>query len=268
MAGPGYRAVMQVRRAAIAACCLIFAGCANAIVKPGVTPPATPTHDALLVLPGFGYGGAGETAFRSLAPAMAADGLDLYLPTFISRSGLAESRERLQRFVREQRLDRYERVHVFAFLAGGWTFNPLAERDVLPNVSTVIYDRSPYQERAPRVARENVPLLTWVRYGNVVFDVAKTPYAPLMNPDIKIGLVVETVPTKFIQRFADSARRQGPYNFTCGAFNQRYDDCMYVALNHNELYAQFAKVWPEVRSFVKAGHFTASANRTAPDLPR
>jgi hypothetical protein len=259
---------MSVGRAVIAACCLLFAACANAIVKPGVTPTAKPAQDALLVLPGFGYGGAGEHAFRSLAPSMAADGIDLYLPTFISRSGLPESRARLDQFVRAQRLDRYERVHVFAFLAGGWTFNPLAEKDVLPNLSTVIYDRSPYQERAPRVALERLRLLTWLRYGSVVFDVARTPYAPLTSPDIKVGLVVETVPTKFIQRFRDSARRHGPYDFTCGAFNQRYDDCMYVALNHNQLYPQFAQIWPEVRAFVRAGRFTTSANRTAPDLSR
>ena len=254
-------------RAAIAAWCLSFAACATAIVKPAVTP-ATPAQDALLVLPGFGYGSAGEEAFRSLASSMAADGIDLYLPTFISRSGLQKSRERLDEFVRAQRLERYQRVHVFAFLAGGWTFNPLAERDVLPNLSTVIYDRSPYQERAPRVASENLPLLAWMRYGRVVFDVANTPYPPLTNSDIKVGLVVETVPTTFIRRFADTARRQGPYDFTCGAFKQRYDDCMYVALNHTDLYAQFATIWPDVRAFVQGGRFTTSANRMAPDLPR
>jgi hypothetical protein len=259
---------MRISRAAITACCLFFTACASAIVKPNVTPSVTPPHDALLVLPGFGYGDAGEKAFRSLAPSMAADGLDLYLPTFISRSGLEHSRERLNRFVREQRLDRYERVHVFAFLAGGWTFNPLADKDALPNLATVVYDRSPYQERAPRIALERLRLLTWVRYGSVVFDVARTPYPPLTNPDIRVGLVVETVPTKLIRRFADAARRQGPYDFACNALNQRFDDCMYVPLSHTDIYGRFAEIWPEVRSFVRAGHFTTSADRTAPDLPR
>ena len=260
---------MRVTRAAILiTCCTVLTACASAIVKPAVTPAARPATDALLVLPGFGYGRAGEEAFRSLAPSIAAAGLDLYLPTFISRSGLEESRERLHQFVREQRLDRYERVHVFAFLAGGWTFNPLAEMTSLPNLSTVVYDRSPYQERAPRIARERLRLLTWLRYGSVVFDVAKTPYAPLTTPDVRVGIVVETVPTSFIKRFADAARKQGAYDFSCGGFNQRYDDCMYVALSHNQLYTQFAQVWPEVREFLRAGRFTPSANRTPPALER
>lgn len=259
---------MHLARLAVVACCVYSVGCANAIVRPTVTP-SKPAADALLVLPGFGYSRAGEHAFRSLAPSMTAEGIDLYLPTFVSRSGLEESRERLRRFVRDNRLDRYERVHVFAFIAGGWTFNPLVETDALPNLSTVVYDRSPYQERAPGIALEKLRFLTWLKYGSVVFDVARTPYAPITAPGVRVGLVVETMPTSFIRRFATSARRHGPYHFECDAFRQRYDDCLYVAMNHDELYARFAEVWPEVRSFIRTGRFTSAANRTPPaaDMP-
>ena len=157
-------------------------------------------------------------------------------------------------------------MHVFAFIAGGWTFNPIADGELLPNLATVIYDRSPYQERAPRVAMERLRFFTWLKYGSVVFDVAKTPYAPLQTPDIKVGLVVETAPTAFIKRFAADARRQGPYEFACDAFKQRYDDCVYVAMSHNELYTSFAAVWPDVRTFIKTGRFTEAANRTPPPV--
>ena len=232
-------------RLAVVTCCLSSVACANAITRPAVAP-SKPASDALLVLPGFGYSRAGEHAFRALAPALAADGVDLYLPTFVSRSGLDESRERLRGYIRENGLGRYARVHVFAFIAGGWTFNPLAETGVLPNLSTVVYDRSPYQERAPGIAREKLRFLTWLRYGPVVFDVARTSYAPLTEPGVRVGLLVETEPTSFIRRFAKAAGRQGPYEFECGAFRQRYDDCLYVAMNHDELYLRFAEVWPEV----------------------
>lgn len=254
---------MDLTRLAVVACCACFVACANAIVGPTLAPSKVPA-DALLVLPGFGYSREGEHAFRSLAPSITAEGIDLYVPTFVSRPGLGESRSRLQRFIRDNRLDRYERVHVFAFIAGGWTFNPLADSDALPNLSTVVYDRSPYQERAPRVALEKLPLLTWVRHGPVVFDLARTAYTPLTASSVRVGLVVETVPTSFIRRFATSARRYGPYHFECDAFGQRYDDCLYVAMNHNELYARFALVWPEVRWFIRTGRFTPPANRTPP----
>jgi hypothetical protein len=255
---------MHPARLAVLACCVSSVACAQAIVRPAVAPSA-PAADALVVLPGFGYSRTGEQALRSIAPAMAADGIDLFLPTFVSRSGLEESRARIQRFWRENKLDRYERVHVFAFIAGGWTFNPLAEGEALPNLATVVYDRSPYQERAPRIAQQKLPSLTWVKYGDVVFDVARTPYAPLTAPGVRVGLVVETLPTSFIRRFQTSARRLGPYHFECDAFGQRYDDCLFVAMSHDELYARFAEVWPELRSFIRTGRFTSAANRTPPD---
>ena len=258
-----YRAVMSLARLVIVVCCVSSVACAHAIVRPAVTP-AKPAGEALLVLPGFGYGRSGERAFRQLASSMAADGLDLYLPTFVARGGLEESRTRLLRFIREQRLDRYERVHVFAFIAGGWTFNPLVERNALPNLATVVYDRSPYQERAPAIATERLPFLTWMKYGSVVSDLARTRYAPLDAPGVRVGILVETAPTRFLTRFADAAKRLGPYRFECHELDQPYDDCFYVALNHNELYARFAEVWPEVRTFIRTGRFTESADRLAP----
>jgi hypothetical protein len=153
---------------------------------------------------------------------------------------------------------------VFAFIAGGWAFNPIIGTGALPNLSTVVYDRSPYQERAPRVARDTLPLLAWAKFGPVIFDVARTPYPPAAAAGVHVGLMVETVPTAFIKRFARTAEREGPYHFECDGFGQRNDDCLYVALDHHELYVRFAEVWPEVLSFIRTRSFTTAANRTPP----
>ncbi len=248
---------------AIAGTCACLAACANPIVRPSLSP-ARPAEDALLVLPGFGYGRAGEKALRSLAASMAAEGVDLYVPVYLSRSGLIESRATLRRFMRDRRLDRYRRLHVFAFVAGAWTFNPLVESQGLPNLATVVYDRSPFQERAPRIASEKLRVLTWVRYGSPVFDLARTPYAPLTAPAAKVGLMVETTATSFIERHQTTARGYGPVHFECGAFMQRYDDCLYLPMNHDELYVRFAEIWPEILSFIRNGRFSSTADRTPP----
>ena len=186
--------------------------------------PATPRTEAFVVLRGFGYGGDGERALRALEPAIAAQGMDLYVPDYISRSGLDDSRKKLQRFIQD-RLARYQRLHVFAFIAGGWTLNPLVETGGVPKLATVIYDRSPLQERAPRIADEKLHFLTWVRYGSPVFDLARTPYPPL-TADVRVGLIVETSPTGFIRDHEQTARSYGPFRFACDAFAQRHDDCM------------------------------------------
>ena len=237
--------------------------CAGHMVKPALSA-SKPNADALLVLPGFGYSRSGEKSLRALAPAMAGDGIDLYVADFVTRSGLVESRAKLDRFIHENRLERYERLHVFAFIAGAWTFNPLMVRDRLPNLTSVVYDRSPLQERAPGIAADKLRLLAWVKYGSTVFDVATTPYPPLAAPAVHVALMVESRPTAFIRRYEKPARERGPFRFECDAFHQRYDDCLYLPMNHDELYVRFAETWPELRAFIRSGHFTSAADRTPP----
>jgi hypothetical protein len=252
-----------VRQVAIVAACVFLGGCAGQ-VRPDLSATA-PRSEALLVLPGFGYSRHAAQTLRELSAQMRDEGFDLYVPTYISRGGLDKSGERLQRFLREQRLDRYDRVHVFAFLAGGWTLNPLVEAQQLPNLATVVYDRSPLQERAARIATDDLHLLTWLRYGSPVFDFAGTPYPPLDKPAVNVGLVVETRPTAFMRRHKGAARRYGPFAFDCDRFLQPHRDCAFLAMNHSDVYLRFAEVWPEVRTFIRTGRFTGDANRTPPD---
>jgi hypothetical protein len=248
-------------RLVICAISVCVAACAGSIRTSGLPSKG---RDAFLILPGFGYGRAAETTLRSLTSSMAVEGLDLYVPAYVARSGLSGSRAKLQRFIRDRRLDQYERVHVFAFIAGAWTFNPMVENEGLPNLATVIYDRSPLQERAPRIAADKLRFLAWVRYGCTVFDVATTPYTPLTSAKVKVGLMIETAPTSFIRRFEKAARGYGPFRFECDAFAQRHDDCIYVPINHNELYERFPEVWPELLAFIRTGRFSGGANRTPP----
>lgn len=245
---------------------LTLAACAGAVIRPVVRPAQMET-EALLVLPGFGYNRDGERALQALADVVGREGMALFVPTYISRGGLDDSRRNLARFFATHQLGRYSRVHVFAFIAGAWTFNPMVEAATLPNLATVIYDRSPYQERAPRIADDTLHFLTWLRYGSPVFDVARTPYPPLTRPDVRTALLVETIPTDFIRKREAKALAYGPLRFECDAFGQRYDDCAYVALNHDELYVNVAKLWPDVLAFIRGGRFTAAADRTPPAGP-
>jgi hypothetical protein len=258
---------VQVGRRFVALAVLVLCGsgvsCAQTIVRPSVTVTA-PAADALLVLPGFGYTREGERAIRSLAPSLAADGIELFVPTYIARGGLDDSRDRLRQFIRQQPLDRYRQVHVFAFIAGGWTINPLLEAGELPNLATVVYDRSPMQERAARIADEKMHLLTWLRYGSPVFDLARTPYPSLTRETVRVALVVETMPTSFMRRQAATARSYGPMRFECDQFSQRYDDCAFMPFSHDDMYRRFPDVWPQVKAFIRSGRFTGDATRTPP----
>jgi hypothetical protein len=97
-----------------------------------------------------------------------------------------------------------------------------------------------------------------------VFDIARLPYPSIASPDARVGLLVETSPTSFIRKREKLARSYGDFQFDCEAFGQAHDDCMFVNLNHDELYQRFAEVWPDVLSFVRTGRFTPTANRAPP----
>lgn len=194
---------------------------------------------------------------------MREEGFDLYVPDYVTRAGLEASREKLRRFIQKERLGRYQRVHVFAFIAGAWTLNPIAS-DALPNLASVVYDRSPYQERAPRIATDRLRLLSRLRHGRIIADLAREPYVPLTRSGVRIGLIIETVPTSFVRRYAKTAASYGPFSFSCDDFRQTYDDCSFIALDHAALYTRFPEVWPEVRAFIRGARFSAAADRTPP----
>ena len=231
-------------------------------------PSSTGAREALLVLPGFGYGRAGERVLRKVGEQMAEEGLDLYVPTYVRRAGLDDSRSALREFLAEHRLERYERTHVFAFIAGAWTLNPLLGEGALDNLQSVVYDRSPYQERAPRIADDKLHFVTWLRYGSPVFELARSPYPPLEEEAVRVALLIETQPTPFIEFFEKTARSYGPYQFGCDSFGQRFDDCAYLALDHEEMYERFDEVWPEVLRFIRVGRFGPQADRTPPTAER
>jgi hypothetical protein len=236
----------------------LIASCARSVPR----DPAR--RDALLVVPGFGYDDDAARAIRATDKAFAAEGIDLFVAGYLRRKGIAASRDALLEIYREQGLDRYERVHVFAFIAGSWTLNPALADGQMPNVATVIYDRSPYQERAPRIAMDRLRIPTRLFYGNVLFDVARAPYPPLDPGRRRVGILVETRPTGFIKRFAGTAAKYGPFDFRCNAFSLRYDDCAYIDMSHDDLYVKFSRVVPEIVGFIRNGRFTAGANRAPP----
>ena len=250
----------RIARALVAAVSLaLLAGCSRS-----ARLPDPPRRDALLVVPGFGYDDKARRVISSTKNALAAEGIDLVVAEYLRRKGLGASRDALLEIYRERGLDRYDRVHVFAFIAGSWTLNPALADGQMPNVASIIYDRSPYQERAPRIAMDRLRIPTRLFYGNVLFEVARAAYPPLEKRDRRIGILVETRATGFLRRFAWTAERYGTFDFRCDAFAQPYDDCVYIDMNHDELYDRFPRVVPEVVHFIRNGRFSAAADRTPP----
>ena len=126
-----------------------LAACAGAVIRPVVTPPR-PESEALLVLPGFGYSRGGERALKALADEVGREGMALFVPTYLSRGGLDESRVNLTRFIAAQ-FEGY-------FADGGW-------------LKTAAHANLMAQRLAAGIAKSSSASLPWRGEANEVFPI-------------------------------------------------------------------------------------------------
>ncbi|MCE9598714.1 MAG: hypothetical protein K8S54_12160 [Spirochaetia bacterium] len=242
-------------------CTIFFLVSCNRSILP---TQANRKEAALLVLPGFGYNGNGESAMRATVSIFKANGVDLFVADYVDRDGLKASQDRLGEFIDAHALREYNELYVFAFIAGAWTLNPYLETHSIQNLRGIIYDRSPYQERAPRLAAENLSIPTRIVYGLPVFDLAKASYPAMTLDGIRVGLLVESRPTSLLRYFANEANAMGPFDFSPTAFGQKADDCIYIQMTHDEMYVKFAELVPEIQHFISRKKFSPTADRRPP----
>jgi hypothetical protein len=241
---------------------LMASACAPGAVGP--TPGTTRNNDAILILPGFGYSSTGRRAFERFADKMRSEGFDVYVADYVQRDGLEASGAAILDFVKTERLDQYPGLHIFAFIAGAWSLNPLLQKTSLPNLKSLVYDRSPLQERAPRIAAEELTLPARILFGEVIFEIARTPYTAVTPDGARIGLLIETRPTQLLVRYKDVALSYGPISAAPESFRQPFHDLVYLPYDHDSLYARYDELTPLLLSFFRTGYFSANALRVAP----
>ncbi len=49
----------------------------------------------------------------------------------------------------EHHLPQYKKLHVFSYIAGTWVLNIWLQQHPQNNITSIVYDRSPMQERVP-----------------------------------------------------------------------------------------------------------------------
>jgi len=220
-------------------------------------------REAIVILAGLGSKVHNE---RKIAQYFKDKGYDIYQPSYIYRKGIDKGVDKLERFSKKHELSSYKKVHIFCYIIGGWTFNRWHSKSSLTNIETVIYDRSPMQERAPYVLMKDSKFIAHLVIGKVNDELATTPYSPITNFKGKIGLLIETVPTKLIRRHLKTAASLGPISWDVKSLNQSHTDYYYASMNHDEMYTHIEKAGTEILSFIKTGSFGERANRTAPTI--
>jgi hypothetical protein len=215
-------------------------------------------REAILVLPGFGSKVFGT---KKIAKFFKNKGFDIFIPRYISRKTVRKSIENLDKFIVKHELKEYKKLHVFSYIFGSWTINSWIKKYGSNNIATLIFDRSPLQERAPATLMKDMPFISKLIFGNVMRDFNNTPYLPANDSSIVKGIFIETFATKLIYKHKSTAFEKGPVTFDVKALNQSFDDFCYLPLNHDEMYNQLDVFGNEVLHFIKNGQFSEQAKQ-------
>lgn len=217
---------------------------------------------AILILPGFVSVIKGPRAQRKYFENR---GYDVFIPDYLSRKDLEGNYQKLKKFILKYELEKYKELHVFAYIAGSRSINSWIHERGFGNIKSIVYDRSPLQENAPRIMITKFPVTSRLLFGKMIWDMESTPYEPIENSDsVHIGFLIETKGTKLVYRGQKYFNALQESDWDHAGFGQLYDDFCFIWINHNELYEDFSVAGPQILHFFKHGRFTASAVRVRP----
>ncbi len=215
-------------------------------------------REAILILPGFGTlihsPESQKTNFKN-------KGYDVYIPDYISRKTMDKCVKNLDVFIKKHQLTSYKKLHVFCYIIGSWTFNLWMKENMATNISSIVYDRSPLQEKAPIILVKENPLLSRVLFGKLIREMSKTPYPSISKGNYAIGIIIESKATKIIWKKRKALQSLPPISWDKANLNQEYDDYFYIFMNHDEMYTALEGVAPEIFYFIKNRKFTAVVSR-------
>jgi hypothetical protein len=214
--------------------------------------------DALLILPGLDIRSRGR---RKMEKYFSDCGYDVYIPDFKVRKSMELAVENVEEFFFTHELGEYRELHVVSYILGSWVLNQFIERKGMQNITSIVYDRSPLQERAPRVVIEKIPWAGWIVVGPILRDLDAMPFPSVEKGETKIGIMVESKATSLIRFFKKKTLSYGPIPWDKPDLNLEYDDLIYVPFNHDEMYLNFDHTGPEILHFHKQGKFSSDARR-------
>ncbi|MBA2612260.1 MAG: hypothetical protein H0U95_09835 [Bacteroidetes bacterium] len=214
--------------------------------------------EAILILPGFGSRVHGT---KLISDFFFNNEYDVFIPDYISRHSIADCVTNLDEFIIKHKLAGYKKLHVFSYIVGSWTLNKWILRHPKNNITSIVYDRSPLQERAPYALVKDVPFIIRLVAGKIMKEFSQTPYPSLTKNNIKVGIIIENRATKLVFKHKRSALLLGPITWDVDSLKQENDDFFYTLSNHDNMYNCFDVTGKEIMNFFSTGKFTITAKR-------
>jgi hypothetical protein len=214
--------------------------------------------EALIILPGMREGRKGRKHILNYFNNV---GYDLHIPPYRDKDSFDGTVKKFTQYFEDQKLGEYDKVHVFTYILGTWVINTFINEYGVGNISTIVYDRSPLQERASKVLVKKIPRIGKLLAGQILEDFSVLTYPPIPKTGLKIGILVEGKATPLIRFFRRTTIKMGPIDWDDLDFNQDHDDLIFTRLNHDELYYNFDEIGFDILYFMKNGVFTEEARR-------
>ncbi len=212
--------------------------------------------EAIIVLPGLGDSKKGRKCQADFLKSLE---YDVFIPNYIDYNSVQGSLNNFSIFFEKHHLSKYKKIHVFSYILGSWVINLYINKYGTQNIQTIVYDRSPIQEQAPFILVQNIPFITRLIKGKIVEDLCQTPYPPISDTNVKIGIIIESSATKLMRRFKKKIKKINDWNSY--NFQQQASDKFFTELNHDEMYLHFKNVGNDILSFIRTGRFTTNAQR-------
>ncbi|GEM_PF-344885 len=213
---------------------------------------------ALVIFNGFGGTKSGMKAQMAFWENK---GMDVFIPQPLVRTSLDESVIAVGEFAQEYHLAEYAEVKAICYIAGAYLMHRHLEKGGLPNLSMVIYDRSPTQERAPKAVIDRFPLLGKMAMGDVLKDLSEAEWPAPPPAHVERGLIIENRATSLMRILEAEARSMGPLVYDWRAIDSAALDAFHVALDHDMMYTRWDIIGEPSVYFFENGVFPA-------DLPR
>lgn len=222
---------------------------------------STQKKEALLILPGLGSRVNGVGALKRYYKK--AD-MPVYIAHYISRKSIKKSVENFDKYYKKHHLADYQELHVMAYIIGSWTLNQWINEHGKGNIKSILYDRSPLQERAPAILIKDMRLVNFLLFGKTTQDLIDTPYPVVTDSSIVKGIFIETFATNLVRKHQKTALSLGPINWNPEALQQPYADVTYMPMNHDQMYTMPQSFGAEVFYFIRNRHFSPSIKKNAP----
>jgi hypothetical protein len=219
--------------------------------------------EAIVILSGFGTKLEG---IKDIRDYFSGKGYDLFIPHYIGRDSIGECVSNWDTFFNRHYLSEYKKVHVFSYIVGSWTLNKWLKKNSRPNIRSIIYNRSPLQERAPYALVNDSPLLIRMLSGRIMREFANTPYPSVPNDSTNIAIIMESRATPLIRKHKKTALSLGEIDWSIASRKQDCDDYLFTLNNHDDMYHDFSVIGPEIFQFIRTGKFTEKAQRTKPEI--